>query len=92
MLRERAPGDDVRDLVTALAVERAATLGEDDSRYVEAVLRRVEELDVIRRIAELKGALQRMNPVEAEGYSQQARRAARAEQRRRQLREQSSGG
>lgn len=66
LLRERAPDERTRALVTELAVEAlqvARVDGEPDDRYVAAVLARVEELAVSRRIAALKSRLQRMNPV-----------------------------
>jgi DNA primase len=84
-LRERAPDDEIRGLITALAVEPLHFFGEDIRRYSEAVLRRVEELDVTRRITQLKGKLQRMNPIEADGYSALLNELLALEQRRRQL-------
>jgi DNA primase len=84
-LRGQAPDDEIRGLITALAVESLHFFGEDIRRYSEAVLRRVEELDVTRRITQLKGKLQRMNPLEAEGYSALLNELLSLEQRRRQL-------
>jgi protein-tyrosine-phosphatase len=84
-LRERAPDDEIRGLITALAVEPLHFFGEDIRRYSEAVLRRVEELDVTRHITQLKGKLQRMNPIEADGYSALLNELLALEQRRRQL-------
>jgi DNA primase len=37
---------------------------DDDPRYAEAVLVRLEEMALTRRIQELKSRLQRLNPVE----------------------------
>ena len=90
-LRAQARDDEIRGLITALAVEPLHFFGEDFRRYAEAVLRRVEELDVTRRITQLKGKLQRMNPLEAEGYSAQLNELLALEQRRRQLLEGGSG-
>ena len=66
-LRQRAPDDAVRSFVTQLAVEPLRVPradGEADARYAAAVLARVEELAVSRRIAAVKSRLQRMNPVD----------------------------
>jgi DNA primase len=52
-------------LLTALAVEPMRSVGEADAGYVNAVLARLEEMHTVRRVAALKGRLQRMNPVEA---------------------------
>jgi DNA primase len=90
-LRAQARDDEIRGLITALAVEPLHFFGEDIRRYAEAVLRRVEELDVTRRITQIKGKLQRMNPLEAEGYSAQLNELLALEQRRRQLLEGGSG-
>jgi DNA primase len=67
-LRDAAPDDQLRGFVTQLAVEPLRVPradGEPDTRYADAVLARVEELAVSRRIAALKSRLQRLNPVEA---------------------------
>ena len=63
-LLERSPDDRVRQLVTALAVENLHSDNEPDERYAGAVLARVQEHAVTRKIAELKPRLQRLNPVE----------------------------
>ena len=44
--------------------------GEPDTRYADAVLARVEELAVSRRIAEVKSRLQRLNPVDGQARVQ----------------------
>ena len=65
-LREAAPDEQARALVTQLAVETLRTPGADgepDARYVSAVLARVEELAVSRQISGVKSRLQRMDPV-----------------------------
>ena len=61
---EACSDDAVRQLVTSLAVEALICDGDPDERYATAVLGRLQELAVVRRITELKPALQRMNPVE----------------------------
>ncbi len=52
-------------MVTELAVEPIRADAEDslvDARYAGALLARIRELDVMRRIATLKGRFQRVNP------------------------------
>ncbi|HVS69436.1 MAG TPA: DNA primase [Mycobacteriales bacterium] len=69
-LSDAAETDSVRDLVTELAVEPLQTSDEADPRYAEALLVRVEEMALTRRIVELKSRLQQLNPVEnAEQYN-----------------------
>ncbi len=63
-LAESAETDSIRDLVTELAVEPLQAVDEEDPRYAEALLVRLEEMALTRRIKELKGRLQRLNPVE----------------------------
>ncbi len=69
-VREHAPDDQIRSLVTELAVEplrdqeRPSGAEEPDPRYVTAVLAAVQERHVGRRIAEVKSRLQRVNPTE----------------------------
>ena len=63
-VREACADDDVRSMVTALAVEPLRAAGEAGRGYARAVLARVQELGLKRRIVELKGRLQRLNPIE----------------------------
>ena len=63
-LLEASPNDEVRSLVTRLAVEAPLSDLEPDDRYAGAVLARVQELAATRAVAELKAQLQRVNPVE----------------------------
>jgi DNA primase len=58
------PDDRVRSFVTMLAVEELRSDNAPDERYAGAVLARVQENAVTRRITELKPKLQRVNPVE----------------------------
>jgi DNA primase len=94
-LRDAAPDDQVRGFVTRLAVEglwvpRAD--GEPDARYADAVLARVEELAVSRRIAEVKSRLQRLNPVGAQPeYNRTFGDLVALEQRRKALVEKAAG-
>ncbi len=66
MLREKAPPDAVRGLVSELAVESLRTHGDLDARYVGEILAALRLRPITRQIAELKGRLQRTNPLEAE--------------------------
>jgi DNA primase len=69
-LAEAAETDTIRDLMTELAVEPLQAVDESDARYAEALLVRLEEMALTRRIQELKSRLQRLNPVEnAEEYN-----------------------
>jgi DNA primase len=69
-VQEAAETDAVRDLVTELAVESMQSREDDDPRYAEALLIRLEEMALTRRIQELKSRLQRVNPVDqAEDYN-----------------------
>ena len=63
-LGEAAETDSIRDLMTELAVEPMQAVDESDVRYAEALLVRLEEMALTRRVQELKSRLQRLNPVE----------------------------
>jgi DNA primase len=63
-LAEVAETDSIRDLMTELAVEPLQSVDESDARYAEALLVRLEEMALTRRIQELKSRLQQTNPVE----------------------------
>jgi DNA primase len=88
-LRETAPEEATRALVTQLAVEPlrvARADGEPDARYADAVLARVEELAVSRSITKVKSRLQRLNPVEGQSeYNRTFGDLVALEQRRRAL-------
>jgi DNA primase len=94
-LREAAPDEQSRALVTQLAVEPLRTPGVDgepDARYVSAVLARVEELAVSRLISGVKSRLQRMDPVAAQGdYNRLFGDLIGLEQRRKVLIDRASG-
>jgi len=69
-IQEAAETDSVRELVTELAVEPMQSLDEEDTRYAQALLVRLEEMALTRRIEELKSKVQRLNPVDqAEEYN-----------------------
>jgi DNA primase len=63
-LLEHAPDDRVRQFITMLAVEGLRSDNPADERYAGAVLARVQEHAVTRKVIELKPRLQRVNPVE----------------------------
>jgi DNA primase len=85
--------ESARAQLTALAVEplRPATT-QGEATYVNAVLARLQEMTLVRRIAELKGTLQRMNPVEAPDYMKHFEKLVALEQEARSLRERGMGG
>ena len=62
-LLEHAPDDAVRQTLTALAVEAPLTDWELP-RYGQMTLSQLQMQAATRRVAELKGKLQRVNPVE----------------------------
>jgi DNA primase len=94
-LRDAAPDDQVRGFVTQLAVEALRVPradGEPDSRYADAVLARVEELAISRRIAQVKSRLQRLSPVDARPeYNRTFGDLVALEQRRKALVEKAAG-
>ncbi len=88
LLRDVAADDDERSALAMLAVEPLRTDGEPDTRYARAVLQRLQEFAVTRRITELKPRLQRVNPVdEAEQYGRLFAELISLEQTVRALRE-----
>ncbi len=91
-LRDAADDDALRSLVTVLAVEPVRSDTEPDGRYAAAVLSRLQEFALSRRIAELKPQLQRVNPVEEpERYSRAFAELIQLEQTVRALRERGAG-
>jgi DNA primase len=91
-VQETAETDSVRDLVTELAVEPMQSIEDDDPRYAEALLVRLEEMALTRRIQELKSRLQRLNPVEqAEDYNRMFGELIVLERQKKGLRAQSVG-
>jgi len=92
-LRDAASDDEVRSLVTELAVEPLRHDGEADERYADAVYARLLELATTRRITELKSKLQRLSPVEATtAYNRLFGELVALESHRRGLRERAIGG
>jgi DNA primase len=93
-LRDSSPNDQTRGFVTQLAVEPLRVPradGEPDARYADAVLARLEEIAVSRRISEIKSRLQRLNPVESAVYNRTFGDLVAMEQRRKALLERAAG-
>ncbi|MCW2680232.1 MAG: primase [Frankiales bacterium] len=91
-LLEACPTDEVRSLVTRLAVEAPLSDLEPDDRYAGAVLARAQELSATRATAELKQRLQRVNPAEEpERYGRLFAELVSLEQTVRALRERGIG-
>jgi DNA primase len=90
-VREAADDEVTRGLVTELAVE-AVHNDAADARYAGAVIARVEEVALTRRITEVKGRLQRLNPLEqVEAYNRMFGELVGLERDRLQLRERAIG-
>jgi DNA primase len=88
-VRDSAPDDDVRSLLTELAVEPLRA--DDPSRpaYVRQQVARLQEMGLTRRITETKSRLQRLNPVEQpERYNALFSELVDMQARQRALREQ----
>ncbi len=68
-VRDAAPDDDVRSLVTELAVEPLLCGEPERPAYAVAQLARLQEVALQRQIVELKGRLQRLNPLEEASYN-----------------------
>ncbi len=94
-LRSTAPTDQARAFVTQLAVEPVHAPradGEPDARYADAVLARIGQLSVSRKIAVVKSRLQRLNPVtETAEYNRLFGDLVALEQRHKVLGERASG-
>jgi DNA primase len=83
---------DCRTTVTALSVEPLQMAAEPDSRLVSAYVVRLRELTALRRIAQVKARLQRMNPVnETPEYNRLFGELVALESHRRALREEAIG-
>ncbi|SOD74691.1 DNA primase [Jatrophihabitans sp. GAS493] len=59
------PDDRARTIVHALAVEPLHSGRDSQERYAAAVMARLQEMAISRRVAALKSKLQRINPVDA---------------------------
>jgi len=92
-LRQAIADESVAHALNALAVEPLLSDKEPDAAYVAAHVYRLQELTVMRRIADLKSRLQRTNPVEhATEYNRMFGELVAIEQHRRNLRERAIGG
>jgi DNA primase len=88
---EAAATETDRRFLRGLAVEASAA--EENRGYADEVFRRLEELRLTRVIDQLKGTLQRMNPVERpHEYTRVFEELIALEARRRALREPRPGG
>ncbi|MBV9097822.1 MAG: DNA primase, partial [Frankiaceae bacterium] len=91
-VRDAVETDAVRDLVTELAVEPLQTVDEEDQRYASSLVARLEEMALTRQIQDLKGRLQRLNPVDqATDYNRAFGELIVLEQRKKALRERGVG-
>ena len=91
-LRDAAPNDEVRNMITRLAVEPSRSGQDSDDRYAASLLARIQELQLTREIARLKSKLGRLNPVDhQEDYNRLFGDLVALEQQRRVLRERAIG-
>jgi DNA primase len=91
-LRDEAPNDEVRNMITRLAVEPSRSGQDSDDRYAASLLARIQELQLTREIARLKSKLGRLNPVDhQEDYNRLFGDLVALEQQRRVLRERAIG-
>jgi DNA primase len=92
-LRDSVTAEPVARALNALIVEPLLSMKEPDGSYVAAHVYRLQELTVMRRIADLKSKLQRTNPVDqASEYNRMFGELVALEQHRRNLRERAIGG
>jgi DNA primase len=88
MLRESAPNDEVRNLLTQFSVEAPKVSVESDARYPGELLSGIMGAQLDRALDQLKAKLVRLNPVEqVEDYNRMFGDLVALEQRRRMLRE-----
>ncbi|MBO2446440.1 DNA primase [Actinomadura barringtoniae] len=92
LLHENAADEQVRGLITQLAVEPTRSAQEADDRYAGELLARIKERQLTRMIADVKSKLGRLNPVEqAEEYNKLFGDLVALEQQRREWRERGLG-
>jgi DNA primase len=88
-VRDAAPDDAVRSLLTELAVEPLRIDDAQRAAYVRQQVARLQEMGLTRRITETKSRLQRLNPVEQpERYNALFSELVDMQARQRALREQ----
>ncbi|HEY8478802.1 MAG TPA: DNA primase [Spirillospora sp.] len=91
-LLERAPNDQVRELITRLGVEPVRSAQDPDDRYATQLLARIQERQLTSMIADAKSKLGRLNPVgDREEYNRLFGDLVALEQQRRVLRERGLG-
>ncbi len=92
-VQDKAADSAVGSLVSALAVEPVRAVGEPEPKYAGALVARVQELSIGRKINDLKSRLQRMNPVEqTETYNRMFGELVGLEKLRQDLRARAAGG
>jgi DNA primase len=83
-----AESEELQSFITELTVEPIRTDGEISDKYVTSITARLNEVALSRSIAEVKSALQRLNPVENEAeYNEIFTELVSMESKRRQMRE-----
>ena len=84
--------EELKSFITELTVEPIRTDGEISDKYVTSVTARLNEVALSRSVAEVKSALQRLNPLENEAeYNRIFTDLVGMESKRRQLREAALG-
>jgi DNA primase len=91
-VREAAPDDAVRSVVTELAVEPLRVDGDPDARYVDEQVGYLQERLVQSQVAEVRSRLQRLDPDHGDEYQRVFGELVGLEQQRRLLRERALGG
>ncbi|WP_370618986.1 DNA primase [Mumia qirimensis] len=92
-VRDRLGDPQLQRVLAQLSVDPLRVTGVPTSTLVGALVARVQELTILRRIAEVKSKLQRTDPVEAAtDYNRMFGDLLALEQQRRQLREKAIGG
>jgi DNA primase len=85
--------EEARGLVNALAVEPLRAGPQEQERYADAILARMQEIVLSRQLAALKSKLQRMNPLEeADDHARLFGELVALEAQRRVLRDRAIGG
>ncbi|SDG19794.1 DNA primase [Sinosporangium album] len=91
-LIEAATDDILRSTVTRFAVEALRAESDSEERYAAAMLAALEAISVDRAIAQVKGRMQRLNPVEQQqDYNRLFGELVALEQQRRTLRDRAAG-
>ncbi len=87
-----AASDDLRPLLTRLAVDPVKVETNVEERYGMAVLAKLQEVTVGRQLDALKATMQRLNPVDqVADYNRMFAELVALEQQRRVLRERAAG-